>query len=95
MQVFELPLATIAEVRRMLILLMLSQLVIGFENICALIAGDPVLTLFVLETQLSCMGRPAGVTPSAFDLIGMSVAIVKMITDAIGVEPPATAFRHL
>ena len=95
MQVFELSLASITVIRRMLILLVLSQLILGFEDICTLIAGDPVFSLFVLETQLSCMSRPAGVTPSAFDLIGMSVAIVEMVTDAIEVEPPATTFRHL
>lgn len=54
----------------------------------------PMLVHLVLQAKLTGMGRPSRKTPAAFNLIGMCVAIVKMLPHALPIERPATAMVH-
>ena len=40
------------------------------------------------------MGGPSSETPATFDLIGMSVAVVEVLSESFGFEGPATAIVH-
>lgn len=78
----------------MCLILMLFKLLLGLEDICAVLASVPVLTLLVLQTQLSSVRRPTSVASSALDLVCVHRAEVQMISHAIGIEVAAAAFRH-
>ena len=40
------------------------------------------------------MGGPSSETPATFDLVGMSVAVVEVLSESLGFEGPATAIVH-
>ena len=40
------------------------------------------------------MGGPSSKTPATFDLIGMSVAVVEVLSESLGFEGSATAIVH-
>ena len=54
----------------------------------------PMLFLLVRQAELSVVGWPSSVAPAAFDLVGMCVAVVVMLSKSLGFESPATACIH-
>lgn len=50
--------------------------------------------LLMLQAELSGVGRPSSIAPTAFDLVRMVGTIVEVITHAICGKGTATALRH-
>ena len=88
------PLAAVAVIGRMLLVLVVLQLVLTAEDAIAGVTGCPVLPLLVLQTEFPIVSGPAGETPAAFDLIGVVGAVVEMIADPVVGEGAATTLRH-
>lgn len=93
-EIIELAFTSIAVAGRVRVSFVLLQVLVGLEDAVAFIALLPVFLLLVSQAKLPLVSRPAGVAPSTFDFISMSVAIVKVVADAIAREGATAAFRH-
>ena len=54
----------------------------------------PMLVFLVRQAKPSVVGRPSSEAPAAFYLVGMSVAVVEMLSKSLGFESSATACMH-
>ena len=66
----------------------------GAEDPGAVPTSVPMLFFLVRQAALSVVGGPSGITPAAFDLVGMGVAVVQMLSKSVPFEGPATAVIH-
>ena len=67
----------------------------GTEDGAAVFTLVPVLLLLVLETKPALVSGPPSVTPTAFDLVGMSVAVIEVVAYAVGIKVAAATYRHV
>lgn len=91
----ELPLASIAVIRRMLLVSVSLKSFLARENKRAIIAAVPVSFLLMFQTLFPIVGRPSSETPTAFNLIAVRVAGIQVVTNGlVGVKCTAAALMH-
>ena len=89
-------LAAITIIRRVLLIHMIFEGLFIWEDRVAGFARQPMLLLFMLETETTIMCRPALEAIATFDLVQVSVAIIEMISYTVVVEgsTAATILAH-
>ena len=87
-------LAAVAVIGRVLVVNVFPKPVFVLEYAIAVVTFIPVIALLVLQAEPAVVAGPSCTAPSAFDFIGVGVAVVEVLAEAVGIKEPATAFGH-